>query len=258
MPRGGGGGFGRGGAAAKGTMRGMQLPWEYDPDLEYKPTPNEGLFPKSVPPIVKPPTASEKRAVEHYRNLRARIHEGPMYTTLDDLKRDDEGVDDAKAKAAYNPFEDAPTYSQRYKRPRNTLPKLSDRPYVKEMFPEELWSTIDEEYDEDLSSAVPTIKKKKFLDISEPKKYDALRRFDEEEAKKAALEAGKAGKEAGGEGAEAPEESEEEEEEAVDDDFEEDEDGAGADDYNAEQYFEDGDEGYDDAGAGDAGEDDGY
>ncbi|KAK4980815.1 DNA-directed RNA polymerase III subunit C31 [Elasticomyces elasticus] len=251
MPRGGRGGFARGGAAAKGTMRGMQLPWEYDPDLEYKPTPDEGLFPKMVPPIARRPTASEKRAVAHYRNIRARIHAGPMYTTLDDLKRDNEGSDDAKAKAAYNPFEDAPTYSQRYKRERSTLPKLSDRPYVKEMFPEELWSTIDEEYEDDLSSTAPGIKKKKFFDLSQPKS-DGLARFDYEQAKKAADEEGKAGKEAGEEGGESSEE-----EEAVDDDFEEDEDGAN--DYNAEQYFEDGDEGFDDVGgAGDAGEDDGY
>merc|ERR1711977_553620 len=43
------------------------------------------------------------------------------------------------AKADMDPFTGVETYSMRYAPKKNTLPKLSDAPFDKNLFPEELW-----------------------------------------------------------------------------------------------------------------------
>lgn len=87
------------------------------------------LFEPIQPPIAEPPSAEEKRIVHHYRTLRARIHDGPLYTVLGDNVRISKTGRHSPPAAHFDPFEGQPTYTQRYKRKRNTLPRLSTRPF---------------------------------------------------------------------------------------------------------------------------------
>lgn len=81
------------------------------------------------PPIAEPPSSYEKRIVAHYRTLRARIHDGPFYTVLDSSARISKTGQRSPPAAHFDPFDGRPTYSQRFVRKRNTLPRLSTRPF---------------------------------------------------------------------------------------------------------------------------------
>lgn len=59
------------------------------------------------------------------------MHNGPFYTVLGKRK----GVDNA--------FEEIKLYSQKYQTQKRKVPKLDARPFVFELFPEELHSTMD-------------------------------------------------------------------------------------------------------------------
>lgn len=82
-----------------------------------------------------PPTADEARIVQHFLQVRDRIHEGPFYTILNDgmkngLKR--KASEPAPTEASlFNPFTDNQTYSAKYLKVRRRLPKLDERPYGK-------------------------------------------------------------------------------------------------------------------------------
>ncbi|OAA67941.1 DNA-directed RNA polymerase 3 subunit [Niveomyces insectorum RCEF 264] len=47
-------------------------------------------------------------------------------------------------KATIDPFTAVPMYSHRFEKPPRALPDLSGRPFSKELFPAELWPTLDE------------------------------------------------------------------------------------------------------------------
>ncbi|KAI2034809.1 NAPDH-dependent diflavin reductase [Ophidiomyces ophidiicola] len=154
------------------------------------------------------------------------------------------------------------TYSQRYLKKTRVLPKLSAIPFEMNLFPKELWSTLDPKYvglpggmgggfgalsrtgqkrgfEDDEDDAVDVIiRKRRNVDEEDDEGSDIDRRKDTED--EAALD----------------DDDAEGEEEIVDDDFEEDEEDMGGD-YNAEQYFDAGDEA-DDYGDGDAGDGDHY
>ncbi|KEQ69851.1 hypothetical protein M436DRAFT_54874 [Aureobasidium namibiae CBS 147.97] len=215
MSRGGGWGGG-GGKNDLGKMGGQALPWEYDPELEGKlnTKPSE-KFPPIQPPIADPPSIFERQLVSHYRTLRARIHDGPFYAILDSSARVHKSGKKTPPTAHYDPFESMPTYSQRYTKKKNTLPKLSSRPFVKSFFPEELWAIV-----EPGSTAGVT---KKSLNLSTRTRLD---RFD----------------------ADIEDEEDEEDPDQFDEDDEDDND-----DYNAEQYFDGGDD--DEFGGDDGGGD---
>jgi DNA-directed RNA polymerase III subunit RPC7 len=87
------------------------------------------LFKPIIPPLAEPPSADEKRAVHHYRTLRARIHDGPLYSVIGDNVRVSKSGRRSPPAAHFDPFEGQPTYTQRYKRKKNTLPDLSKRPF---------------------------------------------------------------------------------------------------------------------------------
>jgi len=88
------------------------------------------FFQPIAPPVAEPPSADEKRVIYHYRTLRARIHDGPLYAVLDANARiSKKGRARSPAAAHFDPFEGQPTYTQRYKKKRNTLPTLSTRPF---------------------------------------------------------------------------------------------------------------------------------
>lgn len=204
------------------------------------------LFQPYQPPVADPPTADERRIVHHYRTLRARIHDGPFYTVLgSDVRISKSRPNGGRSPAAahFDPFEGQPTYTQRYKPKRNTLPRLSTRPFVKQFFPHDLWNTIDPS---DRSHV------KRTLHISTRTRLDKLlaNEDDEENNPGENVDPDDADKD--------PDEERDDEEKEEDDDpdqfNEEDEDED--DDYNAEQYFEGGDdEDYGDEGGG-GGDDD--
>jgi DNA-directed RNA polymerase III subunit RPC7 len=141
-----------------------------------------------------------------------------------------------------NPFESTQTYSQKFNKPRRTMPKLDECRYgmgsseahghslmltviliVTKLFPPELQPLIDPEVSQ---SGVKSVKR------TTKARLDAEERELEKEA----------------------EEEEDLIEEEQDDDFEADEvdDEDGHDDYNAEQYFDNGeDDALEDEGGGD-------
>lgn len=177
-----------------------------------------------APPVQRSITRDEKGTVKHFLNFRQQVHNGPLYTV------------EVKKKGVMNPFDDVQRYSRRYERKKQKVPKLDARPYVKELFPEELHTTLDPHA---TTNGKTTTRKTLIIntlsaldDVEGEEKnrllgLDAM--ADEEEAKP------------------AEEEEDEVMDEEAEDQFEEDEEG----DYNAETYFED-DDG-DDYGDGDDG-----
>jgi len=164
------------------------------------------------------------------------MRDSPIYTVLDaqvQLQKPGEmGASHAavyakmsKSKNVFNPFESMQTYSQKFVKPKRTIPKLDGRTYVTRLFPAELRPLLDPTVTAQPTRAAKA--KKKLLG-------DRLDADDDELEKEA----------------EAEEDFIEEE---LDNDFEEDEgdDEDGKDDYNAEQYFDNGeDDAMDDEGGG--------
>merc|ERR1712000_415132 len=143
-------GRGRGGFNP-GQLKGAT--WEYDAGAILETKPSE-LFPPH-PNLKKPAplTAKERREINNYRSLQAKIHRGPLYTQSTKRNADaptkvfSEEQFNAQyggnAKADMDPFTGVETYSMRYAPKKNTLPKLSDAPFDKSLFPEELWDTLE-------------------------------------------------------------------------------------------------------------------
>ena len=211
------------------------------------------------PAVAEPPTAEEKRIVHHLRTLRARIHDGPFYTILGDnvrvVKTGRTRPQPPPAAAHFDAFEGQPTWTQRYRRKRNTLPKLSSRPFAKDFFPRELWSTIDPSDQTHV---------KKTLRISTRTRLDRYlansELYGDEEGRPAedVEENEEPEKGAEDEAEEKVAEGEEGRDEDADPDQFDEDDEDDDDDYNAEQYFEGGDDDdYGDDGGGGGGDDEG-
>ncbi|KAJ9621327.1 DNA-directed RNA polymerase III subunit C31 [Taxawa tesnikishii (nom. ined.)] len=234
MSRGGRGAFGGGGKNDMGKMGGTALPWDYDPELEGKlSTAPTGNYPHSKPmqpPIAEPPSEEERRIVFHYRELRAKLRNGPFYTVLGANVR----------------VNNQPTYTQRYKRKKNTLPDLSTRKFVKDLFPKELWSIVD-----------PADKShvRKTLTLSKRSRIERLLAEGDADDEDAPINPDEDEKDDADEEADVNNDEERENVEDPDQFDEDDEDEN--DDYNAEQYFENGD---DDefGGEPEGGDDEGY
>ncbi|KAL8940327.1 MAG: hypothetical protein Q9211_002340 [Gyalolechia sp. 1 TL-2023] len=196
-------------------IAGTVVPWDPDIDLD-RPTPTP-LFPSYKPTLPAPLSGAEKAQVAAFRSLRARIHEGPFYTTLDTDAW--VGKRNIKASAAtFDPFEGMPTYSQKYMKKRRRLPKLSARPYGSVAPFPRFWG------ESTTSATVHEVRKKiagtaKRRDIPETAAGEASGDDDE--------------------GATVERDPDEEAmDQPIDDTFDDDDDDGG--DYNAEQYFDDG------------------
>jgi DNA-directed RNA polymerase III subunit RPC7 len=250
MPPGGRGGRGggRGGAfnPARGTVTiaGTEHNWDLT-GLDIQKGPAE-RFPDAPPPQAPPPTAREKAIVAHHIAILDRIHEGPFYTKLNDgmkngLKR--KANEPAPTEASlFNPFTDNHTYSAKYRKVERRLPKMDERRFVTELFPAELRSILDGTRPD----GAPSKKRRTFAvgKINAVSHIDRLIRAEQERTTEA---------EARGE-EEFDEDAEEVEEDAADDDKPDavdEEDNWSAvstdseesdDDYNAEQYFENGED----------------
>ncbi|MCJ1362083.1 hypothetical protein MMC16_001185 [Acarospora aff. strigata] len=238
----------RGGRGGRGRGGGILGDLPYDPELQIDTTPS-ALFPKYDPAAPKPLTRIERIEIAHFRSFRERMHEGPLYAVLGDNVR--VGKQGASASSQFDPFEGMPTYSMKYIKKRRRLPRLDTRPYVLEFFPEELWSVLDPEHAMQNGTGEPTKRKKLFT--SGTKRESLLAEFDreipgdpEDKAKQHRADAlDRLGNDDEDDDPEKlAEDDEPPEEEEMDEDFEEDEDAMGGD-YNAENYFDNGD---DDAG----------
>ncbi|KAI1173231.1 hypothetical protein F4777DRAFT_558502 [Nemania sp. FL0916] len=277
----GGRGRGRGGRGGKPAPPGM--PGGDDPSLIVNDQPQE-----TYPALYKTPVAPnlntlDDRAVSCFVTFRRAYHNAPLYTHrhinnefLSEkdpvLPRHGRSQINArygiKNRANVDPFLSVPMYSHRFVDDTRTLPKLKDtRPWVKDLFPEELWGTLD---GMDASGPKGSLQteanaargtKRRFDVGGDDDDYDnnlygddyddedifglgrsKRRREDEtEEERKARIDgAGKDGDNEEGEAGEA-DDDDEEEIEVEDDDYDSAEDDEGGD-YNAEAYFDNGDD----------------
>ncbi|KAJ5177019.1 uncharacterized protein N7482_002896 [Penicillium canariense] len=235
--------------AKKGNRApGAEFTWDADPGgvPDTAPTP---LYPAYVVPLARKLSPTEQSAVNHYRHLRERFHEGPYYSVLDTSSSS--AKKGSVARANFDPFHGMPSYSGRYQKKRRTLPKVANigREYETRFFPRELWQIIMPNFRPNASidgyptQMATTGMKRGFEDDEDEEDEAAKRRAtggDEEEG------------EADVDEGELLDGDEDPEEEIVDDDFEDDEDELGGD-YNAEQYFDGGDDEFGDDGFADGG-----
>ncbi|KAL7912770.1 DNA-directed RNA polymerase III, subunit Rpc31 [Trichoderma velutinum] len=265
MSRGGGGGRG-GGRGGRGGGRGGRpaLPWDDTDEPDARPS---ELFPPCVVPTPRDLTTTEYNSVQCFLLLRHQIHSSPLYTSkrtslIDPAAprkvygRDQmNALYDVKSKASVDPFNAMPTYSQRFSQPERALPEWSSRPVCREMFPPELLDTVD-------SADASGMRKRRKLELS---KVNALPNAEEAFGMPAIEGEDDEGVPVNGknilERLDALRDDEGDDAADVDDDEgleeeEEDEvyDDEDAGDYDAETYFDNGDDGGDDYGDGDDGE----
>ncbi|EEH33880.2 hypothetical protein PAAG_04929 [Paracoccidioides lutzii Pb01] len=247
------------------SKRGKKLPsaefwWDSEGggESDTAPTP---LFPKYSLPVAQPLTEEERSQVDYYRRLREMIHDGPYYTVMSTPPSFQKGGEAAARKAQFDPFQGTATYGQRYLKKTRTLPKLRERPFAMNFFPKELWSTLDPKYvglQTDganwFGSPLRGGQKRGFEEEDDDDEEEGEEEEEEEtgthrkkkEAREDDEEGSEAGrkrkKRAGGVDEDLLDEEEDEgEEEIVDDDFEDDEEDM-VGDYNAEKYFDGGDD----------------
>ncbi|KAI0967177.1 hypothetical protein F4678DRAFT_446866 [Xylaria arbuscula] len=273
----GGRGGGRGGSRGKPAPPGM--PGGDDPSLIVNDQPQETYPKRYKPPVAPHPTSREASGVASFIHFRREYHNTPLYTHrhINDeslsarnpvLPRHGQSQINArygvKNRATVDPFLTTPIYSHRFEDDRRTLPKLQGtRPWVKDLFPEELWATLDGKDTGGPKGGLPVkenanrgTKRKHYGDDDDEDIYGdgddneeilgwgrsrRPREGETEEERKARIEG--AGKDADNEDAEGgePDEEDEEEMEVEDDDYESAEEEEGGD-YNAEAYFDNGDD----------------
>ncbi|KAH7322921.1 DNA-directed RNA polymerase III, subunit Rpc31 [Stachybotrys elegans] len=268
MSRGGGRGGGRGG---RGGARGgrPQLPWDTGDEPDAKPS---ELFPPYIVPSARELSATEASCVKRFLLLRHQIHSSPLYTAKRTSAHDPtaprkmygqaqmNAVYGIKNKASVDPFCAVPTYSHKFVREDRALPDWSRRPICDELFPAELLETVDASD----PFAEGGVRKKRRLELSKvralpsaeeafgmPSLDDDMADGDEP-GRGNLLEKLDALQDDDGDRVGDIEEDdgmqEEEEDEAYDDED--------AGDYNAENYFDNGDEEFGDDYGDDGGGDD--
>ncbi|KAI1109580.1 hypothetical protein F5Y14DRAFT_21840 [Nemania sp. NC0429] len=276
----GGRGGGRGGSRGKPAPPGM--PGGDDPSLIVNDQPQETYPNFYKPPVAPHLTALEERAIACFVQFRRAYHGAPLYThrhinsefmSARDPVLPRHGRSQintrygVKNRATIDPFVSVPMYSHRFVDDTRTLPKLRDtRPWVKDLFPEELWATLDGMdtsgakggfQTDEIASRRSTRRKPDGEDLDD--EYDPYgdqyddedifgggrpqRRHENEteEERQARIEG--AGKDADHEDGDAgdADDDDEEELEVEDDDYDSAEDDEGGD-YNAEAYFDNGDD----------------
>ncbi|CAD6498993.1 BgTH12-04647 [Blumeria graminis f. sp. triticale] len=244
---------GRGrGRGAPGGLKGVT--WDYDPNMKLDSKPTDLYPPHPNLRRGAPFTATESRQIQYYLNLQEQIHRGPLYTQASrrDIHAPAKAFSEDQVNSQYasnrksdiDPFVGVGTYSMRYAPKTNELPKLSDRPFNKQMFPKELWPTLE---GEDMAVGRSQYKRPtapKTLILSD---RSAVNR-DKDKSQVVLDKIHSLGVES-----DDGEEDGEDGEAEVDEEFDDDEIGG---DYDAEQYF-DGGEG-DSDGDGGGGADDAY
>ncbi|KAK7431343.1 DNA-directed RNA polymerase III subunit C31 [Neonectria magnoliae] len=251
----GGRGGGRGG---RGGGRGGRPNVSWDTGEEPDARPSE-LFPPYVVNQPKPLSPAETRGIQHLLLLRHQVHGSPLYTSKRTSLHDPTAPRklygqaqmnarfDVKNKASLDPFTAVPTYSSKFVREERALPDWSHRPVCRELFPAELLDTVDAAAA--AASTTPGTYKRRRLELSSinalPSAEEAFGiEGDDAGLGRNLLERLEAIKgEEGEEGAELEDEEgmeEDEQDEAYDDED--------AGDYDAENYFDNGDEFGEDGG----------
>ncbi|QKX60952.1 uncharacterized protein TRUGW13939_08098 [Talaromyces rugulosus] len=243
------GGMRGGGGGRKPLPPGTELNWEKAPGEKPDTAPTE-LFPEYELPRAGILQIRERGEVDHYRALRENFHNGPYYAVVNAASTT--AKKGTKERAQFDPFHGMESYSTRYQKRKRTIPNISDREYIVNFFPREMWPIVQPNYRPDKSNAAFGVRQR-FGQIE-----------DDEEAEEENDEEGQPSKRQKGENDddEADDEDNEDDEALQDDDFSEDDDEMGGD-YNAEQYFDGGDDegdgdGFGDGGGGGGGGDDDY
>ncbi|KAF1959720.1 hypothetical protein CC80DRAFT_545160 [Byssothecium circinans] len=217
-------------------IAGTEVEWDLS-GLEIQKGPAERFPNTHHPPQATPATADEKRIIEHHLAVRSRIREGPFYTILNDGMRDGlKRKADERApteEALFNTFSDNQTYSARYAKKRRRIPKLDTRPYVLEFFPPELHDLLvpggDGTNEKRQLLSVTRMNAKSYVDRMIQQEEERLKDVEDHEEEDIDEEDADDGK---------PDAVDEEDNwSAVSSDSEE-----SGDDYNAEQYFDNGDD----------------
>lgn len=197
----------------------------------------------SIPlPVNNPVNIGEREVSLNYINFKNALRNGPFYTGSMSLviEETENGTSNGKAKKRKQQIDadglndGIERYSDKYLKRRKIGTSIDDHPYNLEFFPSELYQVMG-------------INKKKLLQLSKINKQSTIFTGDntskeaEESAALSMLEKLKDIAEDEDEDGDHPnEENKNGVEEDIDDEFEEEDD----DDYNAEKYFDDGDDDY--------------
>ncbi|KAK9388151.1 DNA-directed RNA polymerase III, subunit Rpc31 [Lipomyces mesembrius] len=223
---------GRGGRMSRDSGR----PTLFGTDIKPEFAPSE-LYPEFDLPTLANLTDLERRSVSQFLQYQQDVRDSAFYVT--DKKKGaveyEGGINDGIKR-----------YSDRYLKKRKVGKSVADHPYIIEFFPQELHSALGVK-----SSNFTAKPKRQRLDLAQFR--ESLEQEGEEEAEghgvstAARPDAGVENDEDDENERNDEEDEEDEDEDEDEDEFEEDEDG----DYNAERYFDDGEEDYDDAGGDD-------
>ncbi|KAJ5287232.1 hypothetical protein N7478_002918 [Penicillium angulare] len=236
---------------AKGKRQpGAEFTWDADPggEPDTAPTP---LYPAYVVPWARKLTPKDQNAVDHYRHLREQYQEGPFYSVLDSSSSS--AKKGSAARVNFDSFTGMPTFSGRYQKKRRTIPRIdtngNQHEFALKFFPRELWQTIQPSYRPDAGidgwkPGMATSGVKRGFEDEEDEGEDSN--------KKRATGGGDDDEGDDADDGELLDEEEGQEEWEEDDNYEDDEDELGGD-YNAEQYFDGGDDEFGDDGFGDGG-----
>ncbi|KAK3943210.1 DNA-directed RNA polymerase III, subunit Rpc31 [Diplogelasinospora grovesii] len=280
--RGGRGGFGGGRGGGRSVAQ-NNVPWTMDQEIVLDGKPSE-LFPPYNVPTAPSLSKKEEKQVSYFLLFREQCHDGPLYTQArtwtrtSDTNRRTYGQEQINkkygttSKATTDPFLSVPTYSQKFQQTERTLPDLASRPFAKEFYPPELHATLDGEDEVGLATKRRKTTTKKTLALSnitslrtaeelfmpgaqqEPGTEGTGPRFDKvlevlDKAEKRAEDGEDAGFLSGEDDDDWVKDNEDEDGEGANAEEEDQYDDESGDDYNAEQYFEGGDEDdYDDGG----------
>jgi DNA-directed RNA polymerase III subunit RPC7 len=199
-------------------------------------------------PIAPPPTAQEKKLVQIYREIIAEKHASPAYTGPPGSLK---AICGKRTAADFDPFTGQQTYAKKYERKPFRLADPKKRKWqAPHLFPKELWEIIG--YN---PNAGDNEQPRKKIVLNKRTNLDKLARFDDD------AEEGVNGVDEEPEDVINPEDDAEDVEAPRDDDFEDEEEDDDKNDYNAEKYFDDGEDDYEDGGGdeyGGGGGEDGY
>nr|OQO30976.1 hypothetical protein B0A51_01781 [Rachicladosporium sp. CCFEE 5018] len=245
MSRGGrggrGGGFGGSAATrmASGTL-GILIDKELEAAFAQADDPEIGLFPQYFPHLAPPATEQEKEQIRFYLDLQDNVRNGWLAKAIEGLQA--KNRQRAAVTKQFNPFEDVQQYGLKRGRGAEKVPKFEEFPFVKGHFPKELWCVLDSTDDTGAERKPKRLKlsaksnRDKLAELDEIDEVPEVDKDDEDGAKK--------------------DDDEDAPEELQDNDFDEDDpenEELANDDYNAEQYFEDGESDHDDGGGDDGG-----
>lgn len=213
---------GRGGSSSGGFQRNLPFGLDYHDVINIA----QSEKPKVILPVNGTMSDVEKVKASHFINFSALVSDGAFYTG-DSLEVE---AGNAKSEISEDGINDGlKRYSDKYLKKRKIGHSIDEHPYSIEFFPQELYRVM----------GVDDKKKRKLLQLSKLKSSkQVLDNLNNDEISKTIMDKLKEMADVEDEKDEAHERNNNEFEDHLDDEFEEDDD----DDYNAEKYFEDGED----------------